>query len=164
MSIMVLAAIFTFTCVRVTAAAARPTHEISPASIDGPTFVGPIPTASAPLAIAPAPAVPSPRDEREGVLRIVVFAWAAGVVAMSLWHVGGWLWLRRMRRGKTLREWEDVMTRLIDRLGIRRAVALVETVRIDVPAVIGVLWPVVLVPAGIFTGLSPQQVEAILAH
>ena len=36
--------------------------------------------------------------------------------------------------------------------------------RVDVPTVIGWLKPVVLLPASALAGLSPNQVEAILAH
>src|SRR5688572_9975621 len=45
-----------------------------------------------------------------------------------------------------------------------RAVRLLETSRIDVPAVIGVIRPVIVVPIGALTGLSAQHIEAILAH
>ena len=50
------------------------------------------------------------------------------------------------------------------RLGIGRAVALLESAAVTVPAVVGWLRPVVLVPASTLAGLSPRQLEAILAH
>ena len=41
---------------------------------------------------------------------------------------------------------------------------LLESTRVDVPTVIGWLTPVVLLPASALAGLTPQQIEAILAH
>jgi beta-lactamase regulating signal transducer with metallopeptidase domain/protein involved in polysaccharide export with SLBB domain len=162
MSMMVVAAVFTFTRIRV-----------APAPIAEPRWIGLI-AAAKPQAVtmaAPLPAAPPAEPEtvtrqetRLDVLRLVVACWAVGVALMSLWHVGGWLWLRRMRRGTPLTTYASVMERLTTRLSLSRAVALLETVRIDVPAVVGVLRPVILVPAGVLSGLTPQQIEAILAH
>ena len=50
------------------------------------------------------------------------------------------------------------------RLGIGRAVALLESSAISVPMVVGWLRPVVLVPASALAGLPPRQLAAILAH
>jgi protein involved in polysaccharide export with SLBB domain len=49
-------------------------------------------------------------------------------------------------------------------LGIRRAVRLVESSRLNVPAVIGVIRPVILLPLGLLSDLAPDQVQAILIH
>jgi HEAT repeat protein len=54
--------------------------------------------------------------------------------------------------------------RLMNRLGITRAVTVLESTAVRVPAVIGALRPVLLVPASALTGLTPQQLEVLLAH
>jgi len=56
------------------------------------------------------------------------------------------------------------LQRLATRLGVGRAVRLVQSVRVDVPSVIGHFKPVILLPASALTGLAPQELEAILAH
>jgi protein involved in polysaccharide export with SLBB domain/beta-lactamase regulating signal transducer with metallopeptidase domain len=130
------------------------------------------PTLRLPSAVAAMPVHAQSRDIMESPtneparrdLKLIVLAWAIGVLAMSIWHIGGWLMLARFRRGDSLRQWEPALAKLRDRLHIRRAVALIESARLDVPAVIGALRPVIVVPIGIFSGLVPQQVEAILAH
>ncbi len=58
----------------------------------------------------------------------------------------------------------NVARDLCRRLEIRRAVAFLESSAVSVPMVVGWLRPVVLVPASTLTGLSPRQLEAILAH
>jgi beta-lactamase regulating signal transducer with metallopeptidase domain len=53
---------------------------------------------------------------------------------------------------------------LAQRIGIRRAVRLGESILVKVPSVVGWFRPLILVPAGAFTGLSASQIDAILAH
>jgi hypothetical protein len=48
--------------------------------------------------------------------------------------------------------------------GIRRPVRVLESSLAQVPMVIGWLRPLILLPAAAVTGLTPQQLEAILAH
>ena len=135
-----------------------------------PAFVRPLATATA-EPVAPAetivihalPAAP-PSDERNQTLRYVVALWAIGVAAMALWHAMGWACLLRLRRGTPLKQWESSLAHLQEKLRLARRVLLIESTRIDVPAVVGVFRPMILVPVGVFSGLSPQQVEAILAH
>ncbi len=43
-------------------------------------------------------------------------------------------------------------------------VALLESSLATAPFVAGHLKPVILVPVGLFTGMPPQQIEAILLH
>lgn len=98
------------------------------------------------------------------LLRIVVLAWLLGVALMTLRHICGWFWLQNLRRGSRSTEFETVIKRLSDGMRIARLIQVIETAKIDVPAVIGVFRPVILVPVGVFSGLSPQQIDAILAH
>ena len=69
---------------------------------------------------------------------------------------------RRRRRQPTA--WQHIAARLSRRLHIARHVRLLESTLVDVPTVIGWIKPVVLLPASALAGLSPQQLEAILAH
>ncbi len=50
------------------------------------------------------------------------------------------------------------------RLGVTRAVTLVHSALVEVPTVLGWLRPLVLLPLNCCTGLTAEQVEAILAH
>jgi beta-lactamase regulating signal transducer with metallopeptidase domain len=93
--------------------------------------------------------------------------WLAGVAALSIYHLGGWRLTRSLRDRGTRSVSGDLETKLGElarRMGVARAVALLESSAVPVPAVIGWLKPVILVPASALAGLSPQQLEAILAH
>lgn len=100
------------------------------------------------------------------VMPWVLSLWLAGVAFLSIYHLGGFLQIRRLTRtGNILNgDLETTVRSLARRLGIARAVRLLESAAVPVPAVIGWLRPVILVPASALAGLSPQQLEAVLAH
>ena len=98
---------------------------------------------------------------------LVVFVWMTGVALLALRLVGGWIYIHRLKtRGAvaadaTLRA---VVGRLTRTLHISRPVQLLQAPGVDVPTVVGWLKPVILLPVSTLAGLSPLQVEAILAH
>jgi GWxTD domain-containing protein len=97
----------------------------------------------------------------------LVPVWIAGVAVFYLRSLGGWMVVHRLRRAGTSpvsAEWRERFETLRARARVRRAVALVESCLSEVPVVIGWLRPVVLLPAGMATGLSTEQVEALLLH
>jgi len=61
-------------------------------------------------------------------------------------------------------QWYRRFLELKKSLGIVRNVGLLETKRLNSPALLGFLKPLILVPAGMFTNLSVNQVETILMH
>ncbi|MHC4737364.1 MAG: M56 family metallopeptidase [Planctomycetota bacterium] len=103
----------------------------------------------------------------EPSLPFIVVGWLVGVFGLSLWHLGGWAQLQRLRRKMVKQVGERVNLRLrhlAQQLCIKRAVEIAESALVQVPAVVGWLRPVILLPASALTGLSGQQLEAILAH
>jgi len=94
----------------------------------------------------------SPNLERApDVLPYLVAIWIAGAACVGLYRFGGWMLAVRM-------------SRLARRIGEFHAVTLLESALTDVPVVIGVLRPAILVPLGMLAGLPPSQVESILLH
>jgi bla regulator protein blaR1 len=96
----------------------------------------------------------------------LVFAWGLGVTVSSLRLLSGWLKLRRLVREAepAPAEWQEAMERLARRLGMTRPVRLLRSAALDVPAAVGWLRPVVLLPVTALTGLSARQLEMVLAH
>ncbi|MCL2640037.1 MAG: M48 family metalloprotease, partial [Phycisphaerales bacterium] len=96
-----------------------------------------------------------------------VMLWLAGLVLISLWHVSGWLLLQRIRwhaKPPLDSRVVEVFRKMAERLRVRRGVAILESVLVQAPAVIGWLRPAIVVPASVLTGLSSDQLQAILAH
>ena len=107
------------------------------------------------------------RDRLEPVLPWLVVVWVVGVLILSVRLAYGWMGAHRLRTHGTRavpEALQQVLARLAARLRLNRPVRLLESLLIEVPAVVGWLRPVVLVPASALTGLTPQQLEVLLAH
>jgi bla regulator protein blaR1 len=97
-------------------------------------------------------------------------------VIMTLWLLGAGIFMSRLtgswwyiqfltNTGATVSGlWNDRVSVLTSQLGVTKMVRLIESTRIDTPFVAGVLRPVIFIPVGLTTGLSPQQLEAIFVH
>jgi beta-lactamase regulating signal transducer with metallopeptidase domain len=97
----------------------------------------------------------------------LVGLWMAGVCVCSVRLAGGWWHTRRFTVEDAFaadQAWVRAVEDLSLRLGLWTPVRLLESTRVQVPVVIGTLKPVLLLPASAMTGLSPQQIEAVLAH
>lgn len=93
--------------------------------------------------------------------------WSLGAAAMALRLGGGIWWLDRAYLSQARPAsgpWQARLDRVAHRMGLRRPVRLLESRRTDSPLVIGWLRPVVLVPASALLSLSPEALEAIMAH
>ena len=91
----------------------------------------------------------------------LVRIWLSGVAVFGLRSISGWAFAQRLRRFKTQPAAAAVVCaagHLCERLGIRRAVRVVNTAATDVPATLGWLRPVVLLPISAFTALTPEQI------
>lgn len=122
------------------------------------------PDASASLSDRLTPALPRMPLNAQ---RAIVLFWLAGVAALSLRLAGGWAAAVRLsRRGvePPPEPWRERLEVLSARLKVARPVRLLASVYAGVPSALGVLRPVILVPAGAFTALSAPELEAILAH
>ena len=96
-----------------------------------------------------------------------IFAvWLLGILSMVCMHLGGFQRLRRMRSlGQRVEDgYVETLLRLQARLGVRRSVDFLECPVIQSPMAMGWLKPVILIPSNALFGLSPQQLEAVLAH
>ncbi|MGB0522449.1 MAG: M56 family metallopeptidase [Flammeovirgaceae bacterium] len=98
---------------------------------------------------------------------LILSAWLMGVLVLTLRLAGGYTLAQRLKSYKT-REveayWTKKLDTLMEKVGIQKSVRLLESGIAKVPMVIGHLKPVILVPAGMLSGLTPHQVEAVLAH
>ncbi len=107
------------------------------------------------------------RSMLDPALPWLVVVWLVGVVVFSIRLARGWAAARTLRTHGTTPAAAPLVAmleRLTARLRVRRPVALLESALVQVPAVVGWLRPVILVPASALTGLSPQQLELLIAH
>lgn len=107
------------------------------------------------------------RSHETDALPWLVEAWLLGVAFLSLRSAGGFFLLERERRKQSAVVSDrllEICFTLQDRLGIRRAIAYCECKWLQAPAVIGWFRPVVFLPVTALTGLSEDQLQAVIAH
>jgi bla regulator protein BlaR1 len=93
--------------------------------------------------------------------------WLAGVTILALRLAFGLAVIEFLRRRNLVALPESLVARfrvLQERLGLRRLIRYRECALVDAPAVIGFFRPIVLIPMRAITGLSPEQLEAVIAH
>lgn len=98
---------------------------------------------------------------------IIVMIWFMIICAKSIQLVVGLMGVRRLKHTKVhqvTQDWQERMQHLANSLAISQPVVLLESALAKVPMVIGALKPVILIPIGLLTALSTQEVEAILVH
>ena len=100
-------------------------------------------------------------------LPLFVTLWLLGVLFLTLRFAGGLLYVQRLkyRQSRPLPgPWPEKLRELAGKAGLRRPIQMLESLRLRVPVVVGHLKPVLLLPAGLVTGLPADEVEALLAH
>jgi beta-lactamase regulating signal transducer with metallopeptidase domain len=100
-------------------------------------------------------------------LALAVLGWLLGVAVFSLRLVGGWIVARRYV-GRAVQPAADHLQTLArevaGRLGVRRTVTVLQSAAVAVPVMMGWFKPTIVLPLAALSGLSPTQVEALLAH
>ena len=111
-------------------------------------------------------------------LAVSSFAWAGGLArwALPIWSCGVLLFSLRLvwasRQISALRRQSKaaeaavlaIVADLQQRMKLTRPVRVLVSAVADCPSVVGWIKPVVLLPAATVLGLTPQQLEAVLAH
>jgi uncharacterized protein (TIGR03435 family) len=109
---------------------------------------------------------PRPR-QTDTAFAALVTLWLAGVLtllgklAVGCWRVRN---LQLAARLEPVSRWQSLAEDLAERLQLARGFSVIDSARIATPTVIGWLRPVVMLPVAAFSGLTPRQIEAILAH
>ncbi|ABF39214.1 peptidase M56, BlaR1 [Candidatus Koribacter versatilis Ellin345] len=110
---------------------------------------------------------PVSNDTQPELMLWLVRLWLVGVVVFSLRSAGGFLLVQRLRSVAKTPVQDDLLelcTAVQERMGISRAVKFCRSAALQVPAVVGGIRPIVLLPVSALTGLTDSQIEAIVAH
>ena len=109
----------------------------------------------------------TPSRDWNSLLSLMLVGWVCGVGILTLRLMSGWMWVRRMKsRGTTPASTvvQEIAARIARNLHVSRSVTYLQSTLVEVPTVVGWLKPVVLVPVSALAALTPQQLEAIIAH
>jgi beta-lactamase regulating signal transducer with metallopeptidase domain len=96
----------------------------------------------------------------------IVLIWFLIICAKSIQLAIGLWGVNRLKHTQTTINayWTERVQQLAGNLAIKQSIALFESALAKVPMVIGNLKPVILMPIGLLTALSTDEVEAILVH
>jgi bla regulator protein blaR1 len=102
----------------------------------------------------------------ESNMNRIIVGWLAGAMFCSLRMVTGWWYVARLKSEASVltNEWNTLLQTLAVQLNIRGSVTLAESNKIQTPIVLGFIKPIVLVPIGMFSGLTTEQIETIFIH
>ena len=94
------------------------------------------------------------------------YIYIAGIPVIGIRSMGLFRYQIRMKKAGSPvpSSWKERFIKLKISMGIKRSVELMESGIITAPALVGFFKPVVLVPVGILSNLSINQVETILMH
>ena len=101
------------------------------------------------------------------LLPLAVLAWLCGIAFFSLRLGGGFMQLHRYRNhafGGPEESWTGTFERLCKSTAVTRRVSLLSSELVKTPIAIGILRPVIVIPASLFLQITPRELELIIAH
>lgn len=142
-------------------------HELADAALTAVQPAGIAMTAMSAVAgeVSHPAAVPVWRAWLAAALPWLVMAWVAGVAVLGVRVYRQWRGLRRMLAvAERLPEWQARAREFAARLGLRRVVPVLASVRVATPTLVGWLKPAVVLPLAVLARMPPAQIDLILAH
>lgn len=97
----------------------------------------------------------------------IITVWAAVILLKFGRLLIDFYYLKRLRTSyinTPEQSWTNRLQQLCRDMGIRKQVVLLESRLVNIPLVAGHFKPVILVPLGILTQLTPAELEAVLLH
>ena len=102
----------------------------------------------------------------EAKMPLILTLWLGGFLIFGFRLTGGIFYTYKLKSGAlpVENEWKDYLNQIRKNLGIDRLVTLGESAAIHAPMVIGYFKPMILIPVGMVTGLTSEQIETIFIH
>lgn len=95
----------------------------------------------------------------------LVLAWALGVAVLGVRVYRQWRELRRLLAvAERLPVWQARALQFAERMGLRRVVPVLASVRVATPTLIGWVRPAVVLPLAVLARMPAAQIDLVLAH
>jgi TonB family protein len=112
-----------------------------------------------------AAASPTWRPLLDAALPWLVLVWAVGVGMLGMRVLRQWQGLRvLLREAERLPEWQARAQHFVERLGLRRMVPVLASVRVSTPTLVGWVRPAVVLPLAVLARMPAAQIDLVLAH
>jgi beta-lactamase regulating signal transducer with metallopeptidase domain len=107
------------------------------------------------------------REQLPFTFPFVIAVWVLGVALLSLILSGG-LWklsgYKRYGTAPANDGWQMRLADLCRSLKVSRPVTLMSSELLGTPIAVGIIKPMIIIPASVFLQMNPQQLETIIAH
>jgi TonB family protein len=138
-------------------------HEFSLA--EAPVGLADVMVTAAPVAAHAVTAMPTWQSMLGALLPWLVLAWAVGAGVLGARVYRQWRGLRRMlAAAEQLPEWQARARQFAERLGLRRIVPVLASVRVATPTLVGWVKPAVVLPLAVLARMPAAQIDLVLAH
>ncbi len=100
-------------------------------------------------------------------ISLIVVLWFAGLMILSLRFFGGIIYIQRLRNRGIISVNEQLLNTvkfLSNKMNLSRGIEIFYSTLVKIPTAIGYLKPVILLPLSFASGLTQNQIEAVLAH
>jgi TonB family protein len=140
-------------------------HDIATGMVSGGSADMVVTGSSVALSPRAAPAVEGWQALVQDALPWLVLVWAIGVVALGARVFRQWRSLRSMlQMAETLPVWQARARAFAERMGLRRMVPVVASVRVATPILAGWIRPAVVLPLALLARMPASQIDLVLAH
>jgi bla regulator protein blaR1 len=100
-------------------------------------------------------------------ISLIVSLWLLGSFALFVRLVFAFIFVNKVKnspQNTTNAGLENLVETLKVKMGMQQAIGIKESKAVNLPMMMGVLKPIILIPATLLTGLSNSQLEVIIAH
>ncbi|SJZ39182.1 M56 family metallopeptidase [Sediminibacterium ginsengisoli] len=107
------------------------------------------------------------KDYLDNNASLIVTLWMIIFLARFVQFTGELVYVQRLKHHRVVPVsgyWRRKLALLAEKLDLGKPIRLLESGMVKVPVVMGVLKPVILLPAGLITRLPEDEIEAILLH
>jgi TonB-dependent SusC/RagA subfamily outer membrane receptor len=97
----------------------------------------------------------------------IVLLWLLGASLFAMKFIGSYFYLYRLSHYQLKplpQPWQNKIKKLSDQIGLSKPVRVLESALVDEPLTLRHIKPLILVPMGLISGLSTDQLEAVLLH
>lgn len=103
----------------------------------------------------------------ESAMPWIVMGWFLGTALLGIRMMGGYFYLQQLRFREFIplpSEWENRIPQLAHKMGITKHISIGTSKWAQEPITWGHFKPIVLLPVGLLTSLTPDQIEALIIH
>jgi bla regulator protein blaR1 len=100
-------------------------------------------------------------------ISLIVSLWILGSFALFVRLIFAFIFVNKVKNSSqntTNASLENLVETLKVKMGMQQAIGIKESKAVNLPMMMGVLKPMILIPASLLTGLSNSQLEVIIAH